>query len=222
MENAEIQEEIQHQKAMIKHLRQQLRDLEIQEVKFGITVPTHILEGLRDTRTRLEEHQTELARLSTLAAEDQFSIKEAEYNVLLSEAWSLGPPNVVNSQRLEFLRLRLGISPQRATELALQIRKAIVEERLQRLEWVQVENFSRIWQFNDGPLASSISLLRDMVLIHPTQTAELFFRIVGHVNSPNGVNNIYQAILQSGAWPFTEADQSSYSRFFEELLQLNS
>jgi hypothetical protein len=221
MEDEELQVVIEHQKTMLKHLRQQLRDLEIQEVKFGITVPTHILEGLRDTRTRIEEYQAELARLNTLAAEDQFSVKEAEYNVLLAEAWSKGRPNVTDVHRLELLRLRLGISPQRATELAEEVKRAIAEELLETLGRAQIDNFLDVWHGNTGPLATSIRILHDALLIHPIQAAQSFFGMVGCINSLNGVNNLNHAFEAARTWRSSPIDQASYTLFLEELDRLN-
>jgi hypothetical protein len=222
MEDADTQEEIQHQKNMLKALRQRLRDREIQEIKFGLSVTPEIMNDLRELRTRIAEHEAELSRLSTLAAEDKVSIKEAEYNVLLAEAWNLVRPSIVNVQRLELLRLRLGISPQRALELEWQIRKALTEEIFEEQGDSQIETFIYIWQKGGNYPLSTLHRVRDALLIHPIRAAELFFETIGSNKSPEGVDNVVQALALWRGLRRSAVEEATFQIFHHELARLNS
>jgi len=126
----EIAEEIAHHTEMLRVLRRRLRERELQEAKFGINVPPEITSDVQDLIERVQRHDAELVRLRTVAAQDNETLAEAEYRVLLCDAWDTpqGWPTTGNAARLALARLRLGVSTERASELEREVRVMLTEE----------------------------------------------------------------------------------------------
>lgn len=132
----EIEEVLEHQHKMVRLLRQRLQQRELQEAQYGVNVPPEVVNEIAALSERIHNHETEIARLQTLAAEDQLSLTEVEYRVAVAEAWntSEGIPLVVGMARLERDRLRLGIAPKRASEIEHEVRVALAEETFSQLD----------------------------------------------------------------------------------------
>jgi hypothetical protein len=90
IDKEDIAEELDHHRKMLKELRRRLRERELQEVKHDITVPPEITSDIHDLTERVQRHESEIARLQTLAAEDQAPLGEVEYRAVLAEIWEKG------------------------------------------------------------------------------------------------------------------------------------
>lgn len=104
--------------------------LRIQAAQHGNLTPIHIRTDLDDTERKLATYEKELAQLETQIAEADESVAEVEYRVHVAEAWNtpLGRPTVGGAARLELARLRLGITPERASIIEQEIRTALARE----------------------------------------------------------------------------------------------
>jgi hypothetical protein len=134
----EEQEALNHHKKMLQIRTKNLYILEEQEAGYGgLNVPTHILSQIDKSREQIHEHKEEIDRLETIAVQDKIPLAEVEYSVTLAEAWntSQGHPTVVGRKRLEFARLRLHITPDRAREMEWGIRKELASEELTKMDF---------------------------------------------------------------------------------------
>jgi hypothetical protein len=130
MENTDIEKELAHQREMLRVRRERRNILEIQAAQAGSFSRPETLMEIAALNAEIERHEAEIARLATQAAEDKFSLSEAEYRVSLAEAWdsAQGTPSIANRARLELMRLRLGISPERAQALEYEVRTQLATE----------------------------------------------------------------------------------------------
>lgn len=96
----------------------------------GIDAEAEIILEIEALVGRIQAQEEDIARLKARAAESGFSMGEAEYRVLLAQAWESpqGHPTVAWSVRLEFERVRLGVTPEKAYEFETQIRQLLVRE----------------------------------------------------------------------------------------------
>jgi hypothetical protein len=132
MDKDEITEELAHHKEMLRLYRRRLRELERKQAQYGINTPAEVITEIHDLTESIQRHVSETARLRTEAAVDQLSIAEAEYRALVAKAWATpeGRPTIVGATQLEFDRLRLGVTPERAQKLELELRVALCKEYL--------------------------------------------------------------------------------------------
>lgn len=132
----EIAEEIDHQHKMVRVVRERVRTLELQAARQGIDAPPHITNELSLLREEIRSKEAEISRLETLAAEDQLSVAEAEYRVMLAEVFDtpIGRPSIVGGARLELVRLRHGLSPEISQQLEQEVRVALAEETFADIE----------------------------------------------------------------------------------------
>lgn len=135
-ENNDLAEELAHQQKMLRILRERRRVLELQAAQRGIDARPEVLTEIVSLNDEIDRHDQELARLATQAAVERFSLDEAEYRVMMAEAWStpLGRPSLVGAARLELARLRMGIPPERAHELEREVRAGLAQEVLAELD----------------------------------------------------------------------------------------
>jgi len=126
----EIQDELAHKNSLMRAYRARLHPLEIQAAQKGSSAPPEILTEISTVTEQIRVQEDEIAKLESLAAEGQLSLAEAEYRVILAEAWDtpIGRPSAAGAARLELARLRFGLSPERAQELEKEVRVALVEE----------------------------------------------------------------------------------------------
>jgi hypothetical protein len=131
----EIAAELDHHRKMLKELRRRLRERELQEVQYGISVPPEITSDIYKINERIQQHESEITRLQTLAAEDKEPLVEAEYRALLAQTWDtlLGRPTVAGAARLERERLRLGLRSERAQELERETQIALATEAIHEM-----------------------------------------------------------------------------------------
>src|SRR5262245_10578601 len=132
MEKGELEEQLSHQRKMVRALRQRLQQRELQDAQFGINAPPEVKSEMLELAERLRNHETEIVRLQTLAVQEQLSINEVEFRALLADAWDTpkGRPTVPSIAHLELARLRLGVSGQRAIDLEREIRFALAKETI--------------------------------------------------------------------------------------------
>lgn len=130
MEKPDIEKELAHQREMLRIRRERRNILEIQAAQTGSYSRPETLMEIAALNAEIERHEAEIVRLATQAAEDQFSLSEAEYRVSLAEAWdsAQGTPSIANRARLELMRLRLGIAPERAQVLEYEVRTQLATE----------------------------------------------------------------------------------------------
>lgn len=132
-EKQEIVEALEHQRKMIRVLHQRLRQRELQEAQYGLNVPPEISAEIIELSDRIRTREVELARLETAAAEDKIPLAEAEYRVLVSDAWKNGQPEIIDETKLELARLKLGIHPERAKNIEIEIRISLARENFYKI-----------------------------------------------------------------------------------------
>lgn len=132
----ELQQALERHATLVQTLRQQVRAGELQATQPGGMPPPEAANTIAALLARIQYHEAEIARLQTLAAEATFSLAEATYRILLAETWGTpsGRPTVAGEMRLEWERLRLGIGPERAAELAQAVRVALAQETFYGIE----------------------------------------------------------------------------------------
>lgn len=137
MDKQELREVIEHQQKMTRILRSRLQQRELQEAQYGINVPPEITTEIIALSDRIQSHEKELRHLRSLAVEDQIPLVEAEYRVLLAQAWDTpeGRPSFANAANLELSRLRLGITPQQANEMEQQVRLELANEAFYKINY---------------------------------------------------------------------------------------
>ena len=132
----EIAQQLEHQQELLRKRRANLQKLELQEANYAGNPPIDLINQLDRVGEQVRETEEEIARLKSLAAEDQLSLVEAEYRTLLAEVWNtpLGRPTVAGATRLELARLNMGLEPERAQELELEIREKLAVEAFESLD----------------------------------------------------------------------------------------
>lgn len=132
----EINEELASLAGIIRILRRRRAELQRQAAVSGRSVDPAVRIEIEDITAQLREHEAEVARLETLAAEGDQPLAEVEYRVQVAEAWDTpeGHPTVAGAARLELTRLRLGVSPERAAAIEHEVRVALVQQALTGLD----------------------------------------------------------------------------------------
>ena len=127
---SELQEQIHAKRKLLRIHKQRKQHLEEQAATMGLLVSPAILMEI----TTIEEHiailEKEIAAIQTDAVVDQFSLVEAEYRVLLADAWdtSSGIPTIASEARLEVARLKFGLHPDQARRLEAEIRDQLAQQ----------------------------------------------------------------------------------------------
>jgi hypothetical protein len=126
----EIEDDLDHKNQIIHALRSRLRPSELQAAQRGISTPPEVMTEIATLTDQIQIQEDEIAKLESHAAECQLSLAEAEFRVTLAEVWDTptGRPTAVGAARLELVRLRLGLSVERAQALAQEIRGAMVDD----------------------------------------------------------------------------------------------
>jgi hypothetical protein len=164
----EITEELAHHKEMLRLYRRRLRELERKKAQYGINTPPEVNTEIIDLTDSIERHEGEVARLQTEAVVDELPLAEAEYRAILAEVWDTpqARPTVSGEARLELLRLRLGITAQRAKELEHEIRISLAKEKLLDIDVLNIHMI--LWNIQqsvekefDGQIGIEISISRD-------------------------------------------------------------
>src|SRR4051794_765563 len=118
MTKRDIDEELQHQRELLKRRRSNLRKMQMREAEFGGMPPLDVMNQLDRLEEQVHSAEAEIARLETVAAETSLSLAEATYRRILAEVFdnALGYPTTLGRARLEEERLNQGILPERAKE----------------------------------------------------------------------------------------------------------
>ncbi len=116
--------------------RRRRDELRKQAARFGYRADPAIPLELEDIDRRLAAYANELSQLETQIAEADEPVAEVEYRAQVAEAWntSTGRPTVSGSARLELARLRLGITPERATIIEQEIQAALAREAFTEID----------------------------------------------------------------------------------------
>lgn len=133
IDKQDLDEQIEHHHEMLRILRRRLRVQERKEAEYGINVPAEVATEIMTLNERIAKHETELARLRSIAAEGEVPLAEAEYRAALAQAWEPGRPTVAGQAHLEWVRVRSGIKPDRAEALEHEVRAALAEEAIHGL-----------------------------------------------------------------------------------------
>lgn len=141
-------DELEHQRKMAKLLRQRIRALEIQQAQQGNTTPPQIVTEIATMAEQIARHEKEIVRLETLAAEGEVSLVEAEYRVILSEAWDTprGRPTPANVAKLELMRMKMGLLPEKAHQIETEVRELLSEEAFCDLDIKFYEYLPKVWE----------------------------------------------------------------------------
>lgn len=170
----ELNEELQHEQKMLKLRRRNLRLLEEQEAALGLHVPTPIKAEIADLKESIRDHQKRIEELQTKLSENGQPIAEIEYQMHVAEVWDSVDafPKFAHLYRLDFMRMKLGITPERADELEMDVRKFLaVELELKIMANMQFRvEFERMikWICDDTPSASIRALeFKESVMLSP-------------------------------------------------------
>jgi hypothetical protein len=155
----EIEDELNHKSQIIRALRARIRPLELQSAQKGLNSPPEITTEIATLTDLIRIQEDEIAKLESLAAEGQLSMAEAELRVTLAEVWDtpIGRPTAAGAARLELVRLRLGLSDERAQTLAQEIRGAIVEDIFLKIDLWPILGKPRRLPAETGPINVQIS-----------------------------------------------------------------
>jgi hypothetical protein len=150
----EIEDELDHKSKLIRALRARIRPLELQSAQKGLSSPPEITTEIATLTEQIRIQEDEIAKLESLAAEGQLSMAEAELRVTLAEVWDtpIGRPTAAGAARLELVRLRLGLSAERAQALAQEIRGAIVEDIFLKIDLLPILGKTRGLPASTGPI----------------------------------------------------------------------
>lgn len=98
----EVVEAVEHHKEMIRRLRRRLWERERQEAQLGSSADPSVTTEIRELAGRIKQHETELEKLQSQSVEDELSLPEADYRILLAELWntSTGRPSALGAARL--------------------------------------------------------------------------------------------------------------------------
>jgi hypothetical protein len=115
---------------ILVELRRRRQRLQLREARQGDSTGPEVIGEIEDLTTRITAQEAEVQRLETCAAIDKWSLAEAKYRELLAETWSdaQGCPTVLGAERLERVRLELGVKPERAQALEVDIRVKLAIE----------------------------------------------------------------------------------------------
>src|SRR5262249_49748550 len=115
---------------ILNELRKRRYYLMLNEARQGHSTPPEILMEIETLDGRIDNLVTEITRVSTEMAQDRFSLAEAEYRESLARVWGSpdGHLTFADDTKLELQRLRLGIPPKRAAELAHNVHEKLAEE----------------------------------------------------------------------------------------------
>jgi hypothetical protein len=135
IDKEEIERSIAHQRKMLRTLRSRLEQRELQEAQQGINTEPHIITEIHDLTERIQRHEAEISRLLTEGAVDKESLGEVEYRAISARAWDTpeGRPTVAGAAQLEYDRLRLGVTVERAQKITEEIRAELAYERINEL-----------------------------------------------------------------------------------------
>jgi hypothetical protein len=199
----ETKEEIEHQSKIATTLRKRLRVLELQMAQQGISTPPQILTEIAVMTEQINQRESEIARLESIAAENELSLAEAEYRMMLAEVWNAsngGWPHLTATTRLEFQRLKLGLLPERAQQLEDEVRVILAEDALVRLDpeitrWIPFtprnDNFSRNESW------TSMLAIGRAIRCSLSTTLHLFPMIMDKFQSPLDYDHFQSYLLRS-------------------------
>lgn len=224
MTKQEIVDTLERQRGILRALRQRLHQRKLQEAQQGINTPPEVMTEIHDLTERVQNEEAETARLETVAAEAGLSLAEAEYRWLLAQAWDteVGWPTVTNTTKLEYDRLRLKITFERAKEFELEIRIAKATEKINSVpkELFELSGLKGR-QFVDEylPLTESeigLRLIGSAVRLHPATTIHLLSQRL-----PKGRNLKIKwlggALLAANrVWPDQE-EHKAFEQFLADL-----
>jgi hypothetical protein len=130
LQKDDLQEQLQHEQKMLKIRRRNLRTLEEQEANYGLAVPMEIRNQIAQIKEYIRDHEKRIDELQIIMSEGDEPISEVEYAMHLAEVWDMadGYPKYAHLYRLDFTRLRLHITPERARKLELSIRHSLALE----------------------------------------------------------------------------------------------
>lgn len=115
----EIAEELASLQKIVRSLRRRRRELQSQEAIQGISSDPKIVMEIEDITVHIREHEEEIARFETIAAAEHVPVEVIEYHAILAQEWdqSVGHLKLAQRARLDWTRVRLGISLERAREM---------------------------------------------------------------------------------------------------------
>lgn len=126
----EIAEELNSLGEIMRALRRRRRELQKKHAARGIDTPVEVLTEIEDVSEQLRAYKEEVATLKAWAAADHAPITEVEYQAKLAEEWdaSAGRLKLAQRTRLDWMRVRLGITPERAQAMEHTLRAQLAEE----------------------------------------------------------------------------------------------
>jgi hypothetical protein len=128
IDKKEIDEELSHQRDILKRLRDNYRTLEKQEVSFGLSVPPHIVSEMSRLTERIQQITERIEELEIQAVEEDYSLAEAEYRVIAARTWKDGSLDALGGAELQLSRLKLKIPIERAEQIEQEIRNNLVRQ----------------------------------------------------------------------------------------------
>ena len=126
----EIAEELASLHEIMHALRRRRRELQKKHAVRGIDTPVDVLTEIEDVTERIRACEEEVATLKARAAADHTPIAEVEYQAMLADEWDKSTGRLKLAQRawLDWTRVRLGITLERAQAMEHAVRVQLAEE----------------------------------------------------------------------------------------------
>ena len=126
----EIAEELASLREILHAWRRRRRELQKKHAIRGLDTPAEVLIEIEDMTKQIYAYEEEITRLEAMVAADHVPVEEIEYRAMLAEEWDKSSGRLKHAQctRLDWARVRLGISLQQAQPLEQAIRMQIAEE----------------------------------------------------------------------------------------------
>ena len=122
MDKAEIQRELDHVNKVLKIAHDNRRALEQQQIQQGMIAPLNLINQMNEIKSAIQELEERKNNLEIQSVEEDYSLAEAEYQVIAARAWKDGLLNVIGGSELQLSRLKLKIPKQRADQIEQEIR----------------------------------------------------------------------------------------------------
>ena len=128
MDKAEIQRELDHVNKVLKIAHDNRCALEQQQIQQGMIAPLNLINQMNEIKSAIQELEERKNNLEIQSVEEDYSLAEAEYRVIVAEVWQEGYLSTVGKSQLEMSRLRLKIDNNRSSEIEREVRSGIVDD----------------------------------------------------------------------------------------------
>jgi hypothetical protein len=170
IDKKEIDEELSHQRDILKRLRDNYRTLEKQEVSFGLSVPPHVVSEMSRLTERIQQITERIEHLEIQSVEEDYSLAEAEYRVMVARAWEGGQLSALGGAELQLSRLKLKIPKERADQIEQEIRTELARSIFSAV------SLEIIWQRLDSKNRDKFKLFYKLIKLNQREFVDMAVR----------------------------------------------